>query len=356
MAILVLNCGSSSTKISLFEHEKLVASRNFDKKTSIEDALSSMAEGRQIAAVGHRFVHGGPNYTSSVVVDDRVLRDLEGLSSLAPLHNPTCLEGIKAASKLLGNKIPQVVVFDTAFHRTMPPRARFYGIDTKVAEQLFIQRYGFHGIAHAYLWNTTKQSKVITVHLGNGCSMAAIKDGQSVDTSMGFTPAEGLLMATRAGDIDSGAVEYLCREQKQTVQDVLETLNKRSGLIGVSGLSSDMRELLAHERTHDGARLAIDLFCYRVIKYIGAYCAVLQGVDALFFSGGIGENSTVIRQRVVASLGWLGASLDVVANENAINLELGQIERISAKQSEVDILVVGVDENRSIAQEVIKLV
>ncbi len=363
--LLVVNSGSSSLKLSLFTCGEGPCTRVFDADSShltedLQTILSSHGlDLSTIRAVGHRFVHGGPRYTSSIVITDAILQDLETLNELAPLHNPACLKGIQNAKALVGPQIPQVAVFDTAFHRTMPPQAHMYGINRTLAKQYSIQRYGFHGIAHAYLWqayshhNTAASSttRVITLQLGNGCSMAAIVGGISVDTSMGFTPAEGLLMGTRAGNIDAGAVEYLCRRENKNVTDILNLLNTQSGLLGVSEASSDMRQLLATEATSEGARLAIELFCYRALSYLGAYMAVLGGVDAILFSGGIGENAPTIRERILHSMSWCGIHVDDELNQQAIKLHRGQVRKISNDHSTVDVCVIGVDENSFIAAE-----
>lgn len=380
MQILVVNSGSSSIKMSLFGPEKLVDahvkgingsnpeltivskgkiySETFTAPLSVQEAMERVLKQldiNAIAAVGHRVVHGGPKYTASVVIDGQVFSDLQALSSLAPLHNPPALEGIDAALAIFGLHVPQIAVFDTAFHRNMPPHAHSYGIDPTFG----IPRYGFHGIAHAYLWDAfskiSKAQRIVTIHLGNGCSMAAICGGRSLDTSMGFTPAEGLLMGTRAGDIDVGAVEYLCYRGGKDVAEILDLLNTQSGLLGVSGISSDMRELLAMESQHAGAHLAIDLFCYRILKYLGAYIAVLGGVDAILFSGGIGENAPVIRQRILQTFGWCGVGLDEDANKVAVGPKPGQVLHINSESSRVEVLVVGVDENSFIARETAKM-
>lgn len=390
--ILVVNSGSSSLKLSLFDSEadrRLLNAhfsgidspkasldirgeaasvrREFPGPVPLKDALElSLAMmttqlGVQVSprTIGHRVVHGGERYRASVVVDDAVLVYLESMSYLAPLHNPHCLEGIRACEKLFGETVPQVAVFDTAFHRSMPQQASQYGINMDLAGRLGIQRYGFHGISHHYLWNSyqrhsiraTDASRIITLHLGNGCSVCAIDGGKSIDTSMGFTPAEGLLMATRAGDIDAGVVEFLCDREKMSVAQVLQMLNERSGLLGVSGLTSDMKELLKVEKKHDRARLAIDIFCYRILKYIGAYIAALGGIDAIIFAGGIGENAPSLRQRILAPLAWCGATIDSDANEASQGMQPGDLRRISTSEAFTEVYVIGTDENAFIAEE-----
>lgn len=363
--LLIINSGSSSLKLSLFSCGHGACARVLDAQIrSIHKGLEELLATHKIdlssiRAVGHRYVHGGPRYCESVLITDAILADLEALNGLAPLHNPACLKGIQEAKKLLGPLLPQIAVFDTAFHRTMPPRAHLYGINRTLASRNSIQRYGFHGIAHAYLWQAyqrynskaTSNTRVITLQLGNGCSMAAIHGGVSIDTSMGFTPAEGLLMATRAGNIDAGAIEYLCRHEGKSIAEVLDLLNFESGLLGVSEVSSDMRELLSLEATHEGAKRSIELFCYRALTYLGAYIAVLGGVDAIIFSGGIGENAPAIRQKILQSTGWCGIYLDDKLNQEAVGLRRGQVQCISSDQSAVEVCVIGVDENSFIAAE-----
>lgn len=330
MQILVVNSGSSSLKTSLFKVEGKKCARMQDlqikginslspslvKRTlqkdekeplnsvkDIKGALDIILEKlkglfTEIAAIGHRFVHGGDKYRTSVLINPSIRNDLEQLVALAPLHNPACLEGIKACENYFGEKMPQVVCFDTSFHRNMPLFASQYALPYDLALKYGIKRYGFHGIAHAFLWQAyelqteKKDSKVITIHLGNGCSMAAIKAGVSLDTTMGFTPDEGLVMATRAGDLDPAIVEFLCVHENKTPSEVTHLLNHSSGLLGVSGVSSDMKRVLGAVNKDKRAALAVDIFCYRIVKYLGAYLAILGGAEAIIFSGGIGENSS----------------------------------------------------------------
>ena len=272
-----------------------------------------------IEAVGHRVVHGGDRYVESTVITDQVEAGIDALSELAPLHNPACLAGIRGAKAVMGATVPMVAVFDTAFHRTMPEVARHYAIPTDLADRHHIRRYGFHGIAHASLangyavctGNSLKQARIITLQLGNGCSVAAIDKGKSVDTSMGFTPLEGLVMGTRSGDVDPSIVSYLSEREKVEPAEVEGWLNQRSGLLGLSGRSNDMRELLrAVEQEGDQrAEFAVDLFCYRARKYMGAYLAVLGGADAIVFGGGIGENAPEVRKRICRNMEWCGMNL-----------------------------------------------
>jgi acetate kinase len=323
---------------------------------------SSRREGQtlRIDAVGHRVVHGGEQFREPVVINDDVVAALDRLTEFAPLHNPGSIAGIEGARAVLGSHIPMVAVFDTAFHRSIPPRAATYAIDLDLARKYSIHRYGFHGIAHASLAGTCAvavdrplaQLRLITLQLGNGCSAAAIDRGRSVDTSMGFTPLEGLVMGTRSGDIDPAVVGYLVRRGGLSVDEVDRLLNERSGLLGVSGLSRDMRELLSAAQGNPDSRaaLALDIFCYRVRKYIGAYLAVLGGADALVFGGGIGERSAVIRARICDGMGWCGIRLDPLRNETAVNLAPGEAMRISEEEAPLACYVAGVDEEVEIAR------
>jgi acetate kinase len=266
------------------------------------DSINSLAD---IDAIGHRVVHGGERFTQSILIDKEVIKEIEDCIELAPLHNPANLNGISSASRILGSGIPQVAVFDTAFHQTLPEHAFLYALPYQFYRRHRIRRYGFHGTSHRYvayryrrlLGIPRDETNVITLHLGNGCSIAAIKKGDSIDTSMGLTPLEGLVMGTRCGDIDPAIVEFICEKEGFTVHEVDLLLNKQSGLLGISGLTNDMRELLAEaeENNDRRARLAIEIFCYRVRKYIGSYLAAMNGTDAIIFTGGIGENSALIR-------------------------------------------------------------
>jgi len=323
---------------------------------------SSRLEGRdfRIDAVGHRVVHGGEQFREPVVIDDGVVAAIVRLAEFAPLHNPGSIAGIEGSRAVLGPHIPMVAVFDTAFHRSIPPRAATYAIDLDLARKHGISRYGFHGIAHASLAGIYAaavnrplvQLRLITLQLGNGCSATAIDRGRSVDTSMGFTPLEGLVMGTRSGDLDPAVVGQLVRREGLSVDDVERLLNERSGLLGVSGLSHDMRELLsAAEGDPDSrAALALDVFCYRVRKYIGAYLAVLGGADALVFGGGIGERSAIIRARICDGMDWCGIRLDPLRNETAVNLAPGDAMKIGAEDAQVACYVAGVDEEVEIAR------
>ena len=323
---------------------------------------SSKLEGRdlRIDAVGHRVVQGGEQFQEPVEIDEAVMAAIEGLVELAPLHNPGSIAGIKGARAVFGSHIPMVAVFDTAFHRSIPPRAATYAIDLDLARKHGIHRYGFHGIAHASLAGICAaavnrplaQLRLITLQLGNGCSATAIDQGRSVDTSMGFTPLEGLMMGTRSGDLDPAVVGHLVRKEGLSVDEVERLLNERSGLLGVSGLSHDMRDVLkaAEGKPDSRAALALDMFCYRVRKYIGAYLAVLGGADALVFGGGIGERSALIRARICEGMGWCGLRLDPLRNEAAVSLAPGQSMKISEEGASLACYVAGVDEEMEIAR------
>jgi acetate kinase len=317
----------------------------------------------QIEAVGHRVVHGGERFTRSMRVDDAVWRELEQLIDLAPLHNPHNLRGITAARAVLGPGVPQVAVFDTAFHHTLPETAYIYAIPYQFYRRYRVRRYGFHGTSHRYIaWryrqltNTARENtNIITLHLGNGASACAIRGGSSVDTSMGFTPLEGLVMGTRSGDLDPAILDYLAAKEGLGVREVDTMLNKQSGLLGVSGLTADMRELFAEidENGDRRAQLAIDLFCYRVKKYLGAYLAAMNGADAVVFAGGIGENAAAIRARICEGLDWLGIRADSVKNDTLVG---GGEGRFDAQDSRVQLWVIPTDEELLIARDTWRVV
>ncbi len=323
---------------------------------------STRLEGRdlRIDAVGHRVVHGGEQFREPVGIDDDVVAAIDRLAELAPLHNPGSIAGIKGARAIMGLHIPMVAVFDTAFHRSIPAQASTYAIDLDLARRHGIHRYGFHGIAHASLAGICatavnrplSQLRLITLQLGNGCSAAAIDRGRSIDTSMGFTPLEGLVMGTRSGDVDPAVVGHLVRREGLSIDEVERFLNERSGLLGLSGLSGDMRELLnaAESKPDSRAALAVDVFCYRVRKYIGAYLAVLGGADALMFGGGIGERSAVVRARICGGMDWCGIRLDPLRNETAVELAPGDAVKISDEDAPMACYVAGVDEEVEIAR------
>lgn len=326
-----------------------------------EESGVPIASVGDIQAVGHRVVHGGERFSRSTRVDAEVTRALEGLIELAPLHNPHNLRGIAAARAALGPDIPQVAVFDTAFHHSLPEQAYLYAIPYQYYRRYKVRRYGFHGTSHRYVaWRyrqLTGKSKddtnIITLHLGNGASVCAIAGGKSVDTSMGFTPLEGLVMGTRSGDVDPAILEFMSVKEGLSPREVQSLLNKQSGLLGVSGLTADMRELLAEEKENGDrrAKLAIDIFCYRVRKYLGAYLAAMNGADAIVFAGGIGENSAVIRARICAGLEWLGVSLDPVRNDAS-----GPEGRVSRDGSRVEVWVIPTDEELLIARDTWRVV
>ncbi|MFZ2643141.1 MAG: acetate kinase [Verrucomicrobiia bacterium] len=317
--------------------------------------LQSLAD---IKAVGHRVVHGGEAYSDSVLVDDKAIKTIDELSSLAPLHNPPNLKGILACREILPG-VPQVAVFDTAFHQTMPPVAYTYPLPRELYKKYQIRRYGFHGTSHRYVHARARaiaglnngSSKIITAHLGNGCSITAIKDGKVIDTSMGFTPLGGLVMGTRPGDIDASLPFYLV-DQGIPVKDVTNLLQKKSGLLGLSGgLSNDMRVLLENAATNPLARLAVDVFCYRLRKYIGAYAAALGGLDVLAFTGGIGENAAQVRAETCQGLEFLGVELDPQRNQQGS----GKESLISCDGRSARVYVIPTDEELVIAEETVRL-
>lgn len=316
---------------------------------------------RGIEAVGHRVVHGGDRYAEPTVITTEVEAEIDALSELAPLHNPPCLAGIRGVRAVLGSGVPMVAVFDTGFHRAMPEVARRYALPAELADRHRIKRYGFHGIAHASLAQgyadgvgvPLERARVITLQLGNGCSITAVAYGRSIDTSMGFTPLEGLVMGTRSGDVDASIVSYLSERERVAPAEVERWLNERSGLLGLSGRSNDMRELLrAVEQEGDAqAEFAIEVFCYRVRKYIGAYLAVLGGADAVVFGGGIGESAPEIRERVCETMDWCGLMLDAERNRSAVGLAPGRAARISRDGARVAAYVAAADEETWIARE-----
>ena len=316
----------------------------------------------QIEAVGHRVVHGGERFARSTRVDDAVWHELEQLIDLAPLHNPHNLRGITAARAVLGPGVPQIAVFDTAFHHTLPETAYVYAIPYQFYRRYRVRRYGFHGTSHRYVaWRyrqlsgvAREQTNVITLHLGNGASACAIRGGTSVDTSMGFTPLEGLVMGTRSGDLDPAIVDFVAAKEGLGVREVDTMLNKQSGLLGVSGLTADMRELLAEiaENGDRRAQLAIDLFCYRVKKYLGAYLAAMNGADAVVFAGGIGERAPDVRARICTGLDWLGVHADDARNRALVAAE----GTLHSKASRVALWVIPTDEELLIARDTWRVV
>jgi acetate kinase len=368
MKILVLNSGSSSLKFQLIEtnpEQRLakgeiakigteVGSHDEALKAAFKQLKDSGIALEDIAGVGHRVVHGGEHFSQSAIIDDHVLRLIESASELAPLHNPANLKGYYASKALLPHAV-QVAVFDTAFHQTMAPHAYLYGIPYLYYTRDKIRRYGFHGTSYRYVSERFAQiqpneSKVIACHLGNGCSVCAIDAGKSVDTSMGFTPLEGLLMGTRAGDIDAGAVMFLAGREATKLETVL---NEQSGLLGISGVSNDMQEVLAEAaKGNQRAELAIQVFCYRVAKYIGAYFAAMNGADAVIFTAGIGEHAASIRARICVPLRALGVILDLSRNDAAIGKEW----KISPDGASPSVWVIPTNEELVIARDTAKAI
>lgn len=326
------------------------------------DSGVDIASLSEIDAVGHRVVHGGEEFQQSMRVDQELLRRLDATIELAPLHNPYNIQGIEAVSALLGTATPQAAVFDTAFHHTIPEQAYLYAIPYSLYRRYRIRRYGFHGTSHRYvayryrkLTGTPRdRTNLVTLHLGNGCSACAIAAGDSVDTSMGFTPLEGLVMGTRSGDLDPAVLDHIAHREGYSGDQVEALLNKQSGLLGISGLTSDMRELLAEEQEHQDrrARLAIDVFCYRARKYIGAYLAALGGAAAVVFTGGIGQNSAEVRARILRGLDLFGLALDEDANERVRD---GAAGRITRDESRLEAWAIPTDEELLIARDTVRL-
>jgi acetate kinase len=329
--------------------------------TSDESGVPIASVG-EIEAVGHRVVHGGERFTHSVRVDEQVRRELEDLIDLAPLHNPHNLRGIAAARSVVGPGVPQIAVFDTAFHHSLSETAFLYAIPYQLYRRYRVRRYGFHGTSHRYIayryrqltGKTRENTRILTLHLGNGASACAIVEGKSIDTSMGFTPLEGLVMGTRSGDLDPAIVDFVSSKEGLNLNEIDSLLNKQSGLLGISGLTPDMRELLAEEAENGDrrARLAIDIFCYRTRKYIGAYLAAMNGADAVILSGGIGENSPEIRRRICDGLEWMGIELDETKNKSLVGGE----GRIDSANSRVEVWVIPTDEELLIARDTWRVV
>lgn len=395
MKVLVINCGSSSIKYQLINTENKVTlckglAERIGAVTSIirqewkgekvekkslaldnhtvalkaimellidadNDHLNSLDE---IEAVGHRVVHGGEMFKDSVLIDEDVEEAIQEAFDIAPLHNPPNLQGIRAAKEHIPN-VPHVAVFDTAFHQTLPTEAYLYGIPNRLYRRYKIRRYGFHGTSHYYVSRTyyknanveKKGSKIITCHLGNGASVTAIKDGKSIDTSMGFTPLEGLVMGTRSGDIDPSILFYLIEKEELSLANVHALLNKHSGLLGLSGYAADMRDLI--EEAEDGdkrSQEAIDVFCYRAKKYIGSYIAAMNGVDAIIFTGGIGENAPLIRSKILSDMESFGINIDEEKNSN----QSGEV-LLSKGDSKVEVYVIPTNEELVIAIDAAKM-
>lgn len=397
MNILVINCGSSSLKFQLIdaETEKLIAKGLCerigiegsqmtytptggekqkravpmpDHKAAIKLVLETLTDPsfgairdlKEIGAVGHRIVHGGEKFAASTLIDEKVLEAIRECNDLAPLHNPANLIGIEACQALMPG-VPMAAVFDTAFHQTMPEEAYLYGIPYHYYEDYKIRRYGFHGTSHSYvsgeaaklLGKPYEELKLIVCHLGNGASVSAVKNGRCVDTSMGLTPLEGLIMGTRSGDLDPAIIEFLCNREKKDVHEILNVLNKESGVLGLSGgFSSDFRDLEdAYQEGQENAVRTMKAFAYRVVKYIGAYTAAMNGVDAICFTAGLGENSPFIRNMICEYLGYLGITLDQEANGKR-----GENILISTPDSRTKVLVIPTNEELAIARETYALV
>jgi acetate kinase len=329
---------------------------------SERSGIAEIKSTADVHAVGHRVVHGGELFKESTLIDDRVLKGIEDCIDLAPLHNPNNIKGIAAARALFGKDIPQVAVFDTSFHQSLPEQAYLYAIPYHLYRRHKIRRYGFHGTSHRYVafryralrGLAREQTNIISFHLGNGCSAAAIKNGVSVDTSMGMTPLEGLVMGTRSGDLDPAIVGVIARKEAMSASEIDTLLNTQSGLLGVSGLTNDMRELQAELKEHDDrrVRLAIEVFCYRARKYIGAYLAAMGGADAIVFTGGIGENSAQVRARICSGMEWAGLIVDAKKNEETV----GREGKISADNSKLLAYAIPTDEELLIARDTVRVI
>ncbi|MCD6366124.1 MAG: acetate kinase, partial [Bacteroidales bacterium] len=315
---------------------------------------------KEIDAVGHRVVHGGEKFKSSVSITDDVIREMEKKVDLAPLHNPPNLKGIYAVTELMP-EVPQVGVFDTSFHQTMPPKAYLYAIPYSFYKNYGIRRYGFHGTSHRYVSKRSceilkvpcEKQKIITCHLGNGASIAAIKNGKSIDTSMGLTPVEGLIMGTRTGDIDAGVLLYLKKKEEISARTLNTLINKHSGMLGISGISSDMREITeAAENGNERAQVSLEMYAYRIKKYIGAYAAAMGGVDVIVFTGGIGENADNIREMIMKDMSYLGIDFDFTKNKGLTSQET----ILTLPKSKVKVMIVPTDEELVIAQDTLEIV
>lgn len=393
MKVLVVNAGSSSLKYQLLDmtNESVIAKGNCEKiglptsfvsikingkekilnvkldnheqamesviKLLLENAISSLSE---IDAVGHRVLHGGEIYTHSVLVDDEVLEKLESLKPLGPLHMPANISGIRACQASMPG-VPNVAVFDTAFHSTMPEKAYMYGIKYEDYKDYGIRKYGFHGTSHKFMLQEVSRVmgkkpedlRIISCHIGNGSSITAIAGGKSIDTTMGFTPLEGLMMGTRSGDIDPSVVEYLCDKKGMSVKEAINYLNKQSGIVGVSGVSSDMRELNdAIKAGNKRAKLALEMVCYRITKYVGAMLAVMNGADAIVFTAGVGENQEDLREAVLDQLSFAGVTFDREKNNH---LPRGTVEELSLPTSKIKVYRIPTNEELLIARDTLEI-
>ena len=394
MKILVVNCGSSSLKFQLIDSEtEEVAASGLCERIGLDGALTYKVNGDkikqeidlpdhevaikkvldtlldkeigvltsldEIGAIGHRMVHGGEKFSSSVIINEEIIKQIETCNDLAPLHNPANLLGVRACQEVMPG-VPNVVVFDTAFHQTMPSKAYLYALPKEYYEKYGVRRYGFHGTSHSFVSKRLAElagldinnSRMIICHIGSGASISAIKDGKSVDTSMGMTPLEGLMMGTRSGDMDPAIIEFICQKENITVQEMTTILNKKSGALGLSGLSNDYRDLVeAAQGGNQDAINALDVMVYRVIKYIGAYYMALGGVDAIALTAGVGENNLELRAKIVEGLAAIGIKLDVEAN--AVR---GDERKISTDDSAAQVWVVPTNEELAIARETARLV
>ena len=395
MNVLVINCGSSSLKYQLINSDsEAVLAKGLCERIGIDgrlvyqktgcdkeiteapmpthkeaiqmvlDALTNDKTGaigslKEVNAVGHRVVHGGEKFAKSVVITDEVIAAVEECNDLAPLHNPANLIGIRVCSELMPG-VPQVAVFDTAFHQTMPAKAYLYGLPLEYYKNYKVRRYGFHGTSHSFVSKRAVEflgldkdnSKVIVCHLGNGSSISAVQNGKCVDTTMGLTPLEGVVMGTRSGSIDPAIVEYIAKKENLDLAGVMNVLNKKSGLQGMSGVSSDMRDLrAAAAEGNEDAKNAIEVLCYGIAKYVGGYVAAMNGVDAIVFTAGIGENVGMIREKVCSYLGFLGVTIDAKANE-----AMGEEVVISGADSKVKVAVIPTNEELAICRDTVALV
>ena len=395
MNVLVINCGSSSLKYQLIDSEteavlakglcerigidgRLVYQKAGNDKEITEASMPTHKEAIQMVlealtnektgaiksldevnAIGHRIVHGGEKFASSAIITDEMIKAVEECNDLAPLHNPANLIGIRVCSELMPN-VPQVGVFDTAFHQTMPAKAYLYGLPIEYYKNYKVRRYGFHGTSHSFVSKRAVEflgldkdnSKVIVCHLGNGSSISAVQNGKCVDTTMGLTPLEGVVMGTRSGSIDPAIVEYIAKKENLDLAGVMNVLNKKSGLQGMSGVSSDMRDLrAAAAEGNEDAKNAIEVLCYGIAKYVGGYVAAMNGVDAIVFTAGIGENVGMIREKVCSYLGYLGITIDAKANE-----AMGEEVVISGADSKVKVAVIPTNEELAICRDTVALV
>ena len=396
MNVLVINCGSSSLKYQLIDSEtEAVLAKGLCERIGIDGSLTYQPAGgekvksdkampthteaiqfvidaltddktgvvkdlKEIGAVGHRVVHGGEKFAKSVVITDEVMKAIEECNDLAPLHNPANLIGINACQELMPGT-PMVAVFDTAFHQTMPAKAYMYGLPYEYYDKYKVRRYGFHGTSHSFVSKRAAELvgkpydavKTIVCHLGNGASICAVENGESVDTSMGLTPLEGLVMGTRSGDIDPAILEFIAKKEDLDIAGLMTMLNKKSGVFGLSNnLSSDFRDLTsAAESGNEIAATTVDVFCYRVAKYVGSYVAAMNGVDVIAFTAGIGENASLVREKVMEYLGYLGVAIDKEANDSH-----GEEVKISTPDSKVDVFVIPTNEELAIARETVALV